>query len=131
MTVSFTLVWNILILALLLGAQVGSRSITHGIKYALSNLDSPPGESRSEARLRRVKNNQLEFIVLLVSVLSLASMTGGIGEVPGWIPIAIISGRTAYVLVALAGVPVLRSATWIVAFVAWIFLALPPITSSI
>ena len=125
MTLNFAIVWNTLLLAILLGAQVGARSISHGIKFALSNLDLRPEESVAEARLKRVKNNQLEFMVLLLSVLCLANANGGFPDASVWIPTAMVVGRTLYLLVALAGIPVLRSLAWIFAFAAWLSLTLP------
>ena len=129
MTTDIALLWNVLLFVLLLGAQVAGRSAAHGIQYALSSLDNPPGESLVEARLKRVAKNQMEFMVLVISVFSLSQASSALPEVQGWVPVALIGGRTLYALVALAGVPVLRSLAWLVSFLGWIGLAAPLIAS--
>jgi len=110
---------NVLLFSLLLGAQVLLRSRTHGLRFALSSLDGAVQTSTLEERLKRVKTNQLEFLILVVPVAMIAAATGTAVQHACWIALAFIAGRSLYILVALAGVPVLRSASWLIGFLAW------------
>ncbi len=113
---------NVLLFSLLLGAQVLLRSSRHGLRFALSSLDGTVQTSTLEDRLRRVKTNQLEFLGLLVPVVVIAAATGTAVQHASWIAVAFVAGRSVYVLIALAGIPVLRSASWLIGFLAWGYL---------
>ncbi len=115
---------NVLLFSLLLGAQVFLRSTTHGLRFALSSLDGKVRRSTLEDRLQRVKTNQLEFLVLLLPVMMAAAEGGTPIQHACWIALAFVAGRSLYVLVALAGIPLLRSASWLIGFSAWGYLVL-------
>jgi uncharacterized MAPEG superfamily protein len=122
MTLVASLLVNLIFLGALLGLQVLFRTTNHGVGYALSNLDKNNPKSILEDRLLRVKNNQLEFLVL-VAPLILLVLPGQIAlnHAPE-IALAFVIGRAVYVLVTLAGIPFLRSASWLVGFFAWAYL---------
>ena len=115
---------NIVLFALLLGAQVALRSSTHGLRFALSSLDRVVQASTLEARLGRVKNNQLEFLVLLTPIVMIAVSNDMTIQHTHLISIGVVVGRLTYILVALAGIPILRSACWLIGFVAWLYVLL-------
>ena len=116
------LMLNVLLFSMLLGAQVLLRSRTHGLRFALSSLDGKVRTSILEDRLQRVKTNQLEFLALLLPVATVAAASGTFVRHACWIALAFVAGRTLYTFVALAGVPVLRSASWLIGFLAWSYL---------
>lgn len=113
---------NIVMFSLLLGAQVTLRWSTHGLRFALSSLDRVVQTSTLEARLGRVKNNQLEFMVLLTPVVMIAVSNDMAIQHTYWISLGIVVGRLAYILVALAGIAILRSTCWLIGFVAWLYM---------
>lgn len=115
---------NLLLLALLLGGQPGLRIMAHGIGYALSSLDAAKPMSTAESRLKRVKDNQIETVVLLVPVVwILVSNDVSSSAIVTWSWV-LLAARFAYVGVAMVGVPILRSAIWFAGFVAWAMLAI-------
>lgn len=116
------LMLNVLLFSLLLGAQVLLRSSRHGLRFALSSLDGAVQTSILEDRLQRTKTNQLEFLGLLVPVAMIAAATDASVQHATWIAVAFVTGRSLYVLVALAGIPVLRSASWLIGFLAWAYM---------
>ncbi len=115
------LLCNAVILMVLLGGQVWARTHAHGVRYALSNFDVQESETSLERRLSRARTNQLEALVLLIPVVVLAipSPPHDAARVLQAAAATHVAGRIAYVVMHLAGVPYLRSATWLVSFVAW------------
>lgn len=122
MTLVASLLINLIFLGALLGLQVLFRTTNHGLGYALSNLDKNNPKSILEDRLLRVKNNQLEFLVLVAPLILLALQGQTTLNHAPEIAIAFVVGRALYMFVTLAGIPFLRSASWLVGFLAWAYL---------
>lgn len=122
--ISITL-WNVTILAGLLMSQPLIRVVRIGPAYAVSNFDNRIDEGAFARRLAMVRSNQLEALALWITVV-LCAVTiapeithphvAGIGT-------AFLSARLSYVVVSLAGIPVLRSVAWVLGFSAWVYLA--------
>lgn len=111
---------NVVLLMGLLSLQVIARMMTHGLPFALSSLDEDRNESVFQGRTNRVARNQLEFTVLLIAVIHLSSAPL---ENAGVLAVFIVAARIAYVAVALGGIAVARSATWVASFAALVFVA--------
>ena len=123
-TIEGALLLNLLLFAVLFLGQVGARTVAHGLKYSLSSLDAGVSSTVFEDRLQRITRNQLEFVVLfgLTVMLSIQSSVTISGELV--IALSVTFGRALYVLMTSSGIPVLRSASWLIAFGAWGYLAL-------
>lgn len=123
--ISITL-WNVVILAALLGLQPGVRVMRFNVQYALSNLDERVDEGVFARRLEMVCSNQLEALTLWVPVVVIAATFSPAFTHPhlSVIAMAFLFARLAYVAVSLAGIPVLRSTTWLVGFVVWAYLTM-------
>lgn len=115
---------NIGLFVALLGLQPVWRTIIHGPGFALSSLDEKKTDSVFQERLHRVKNNQLETMMLLAPIILVAELGNTPIAQAGMIAALLIASRSAYLLFALGGIPFLRSASWLVGFVAWGYLAL-------
>lgn len=122
MTLITALFINLVLLGVLLNLQILFRTTNHGLGYALSNLDKNNPKSVLEDRVLRVKNNQVEFLILITPLILIAMQSQTALSHASAIALALVIGRVAYVIVALAGIPVLRSATWLIGFIAWAFL---------
>ena len=121
MNLTFALLWNTALFSLLLAAQVMARSAAHGLSFALSSLDKRVELSTLEERLARVKGNQLEFLILLLVLFALDA--GVDSTISYWTALTLVVARSVYILVATAGIPVVRSLTWLVSFAALLVLA--------
>jgi uncharacterized MAPEG superfamily protein len=121
--ISITL-WNALLLAALLVAQLLVRVIKTGPIYSISNFDERVDEGVFARRLAMVRSNQVEALSLWVPVVVLAAIV-----IPEFthphdsvIAAAFLIARLAYAAVSLAGIPLLRSGVWTVGFAAWGYL---------
>lgn len=111
------LLGNAAFFVVLLIGQVVYRAKVHGTEYALGNLDQAKLES-CESRLLRVKNNQQESLILVITVVMLAQITSKIPtDTLYLISIAHLISRAMYISFALRGVAFFRSFTWIAGFV--------------
>jgi uncharacterized MAPEG superfamily protein len=116
------LLGNTALFAVLLIGQVVYRTKVHGSDYALGSLDQAK-ISQCESRILRVKNNQKESLILVISVVLLAQlMVVNPTEKLYFISIAHVVSRAIYISVALRGVAVARSLIWIVGFILLSFL---------
>lgn len=121
--ISITL-WNVAILAGLLLLQPLIRVVRIGPAYAVSNFDNRINEGVFARRLAMVRSNQLEALALWITVVLCAGALAPEFTHPhlGVIATAFLTARLSYVVVSLAGIPVLRSVAWIVGFAAWAYL---------
>ena len=121
--ISITL-WNVVLLGVLLALQPTIRVLGFGLTYALSNFDNRVDEGVFARRLAMVSRNQGEALALWVPVvLILAVMAPDLAHSHlSLIATAFLFARLAYTAVTFAGIPVLRSGTWIVGFAAWAYL---------
>jgi uncharacterized MAPEG superfamily protein len=114
---SIALLGNAALFVVLLIGQVVYRTKIHGAEYALGNLDQAKIEM-CESRLLRVKNNQQESLILVISVIILTQIASKIPTDNLYlISIAHLISRAIYISFALRGVAFARSLTWIVGFV--------------
>ena len=122
--ISITL-WNVAILAGLLLLQPLTRVVRIGPAYAVSNFDNRIDEGVFSRRLAMVRSNQLEALALWITVvLCVVALAPEITHPHlAGIATAFLSARLSYVVVSLAGIPVIRSVAWIVGFAAWAYLA--------
>lgn len=114
-------IWNLVLLGALLALQPALRVIGIGPAYAMSNFDKRVEEGAVARRLAMVCANQIEATVLWVPVVILfAVLSPDAAPAQGPLTATVfLIARLAYAAVSLAGLPVLRSATWIVGFAAW------------
>ena len=119
---SIILLGNTALFAVLLIGQVIYRTKVHGSEYALGSLDQAK-VALCESRLLRVKNNQQESLILVLSFVLLTQlMAVNPTENLYFISIAHIVSRAIYISVALRGVAVARSLVWIVGYILLSFL---------
>ena len=114
---------NIVLLAGLLLLQPLVRTLNGGLIYALSSLDERIDEGAVARRLAMVAGNQMEALILWVpTVLVAQSMTL---DHPHLLLIGAVFlvARVAYAMISLAGLPFFRTASWIVGFISWAYLA--------
>ena len=106
------LMGNAILFTVLLLGQIIYRTKVHGSKYALGNLDAEQHEW-CESRLIRVKNNQQETLILVVTLVVLASLlTVSSSQIITALCLVHLMSRVIYISLALRGVPVARSITW-------------------
>lgn len=110
----FALAFNILLLVLVLGLQVVYRIKSYGLGYALSNLDTQHTEQKCQLRARRAKDNQIEFLTLLMPLVFILSYQNSEFEYLKLCANIIIFARGTYIITVLTGIPYLRSLSWLV-----------------
>ena len=116
---------NLLLWAAILVSQALFRGITHGFPYALGNFDKREPLTLGEHRLAIVRNNQLEALGLLIPTILLIANLELNSQALFYAAYTHIAARVLYVCVSLAGIPILRTALWAVAFSAWLYMIFP------
>lgn len=114
------LIFNTILFALLLGLQVIYRVRAYSLMYALSSLDEQKVDTKYQLRIRRAKNNQAEFLLLLFSLFFVIGYSTV--ELENIALVALVLGRATYLIFTICGVAYLRSITWMVGFLAWGYL---------
>ncbi len=111
---------NMILLGVIILLQPLWRDIRHGLAYTVGTFDERKPETMFERRLVMVVRNQIEALgLLLPAAILLFANDGGESIVLSYAALAHIGSRVLYTLVALAGVPLLRSLFWTVSFAAW------------
>lgn len=114
---------NVTLLAGLLLFQPLVRTLSIDLKYALSSLDNRLDEGTFARRLAMVTNNQIEALALWVPTVLIAQSTALSHPNLSLIGVVFLVARVAYAAISLAGLPYFRTASWIVGFVSWAYLA--------
>ena len=113
--------WSVVLLIVHILAQALSLDLAGdlGIKYLLGPRDEQRvSKSIVAGRLLRSLRNMLETypaFVALALALAVTGKTGGLGAIGALIWIL---ARVAYIILYVAGVPVLRSVVWLVSIIA-------------
>ena len=110
----FALAFNIFLLMMVLGLQVVYRIKSYGLSYAVSKLDAQHSDKKCQLRARRAKDNQIEFLMLFVSLLFALTYLNSTLEYLKISADIIIFTRGAYIITVLVGIPYLRSLLWLV-----------------
>ena len=118
-----TTFFNAVLLGGLLMAQPLTRVSILGWGYGLSSMDTRVDEGRFSRRLAMVKNNQLEALVFFVPIVLLARWHALDHPHLPAIALAFAIGRTLYAAVSLAGIPVARTLSFGIGFLATNYLA--------
>lgn len=108
-----TLLYNLVLYFMLLGLQVVYRTRSHGLAYALSNLDAQKTERKCQQRTRRAKDNQTEFLVFFCGLFICLEASGISVAHLSFLAIVIMVSRTIYILSVLLGFPYIRSLSWL------------------
>ncbi|BDX05490.1 MAPEG family protein [Planctobacterium marinum] len=107
------LLYNLVLYFMLLGLQVVYRARSHGLAYALSNLDAQKTEQKCQLRSRRAKDNQTEFLVFFCGLfICLEASEISVAHL-GFLAIVIMISRSFYILSVLLGLPYIRSLSWL------------------
>ena len=114
---------NIVLLAGLLMLQPLVRTVNVGLLYALSSLDKRVDEGTISRRLAMVTNNQIEALTLWVPTVLIAQSTALSHPHLSLTGTVFLLARVAYAMISLAGLPFLRTASWLIGFVSWAYLA--------
>ena len=114
---------NVVLLAGLLLLQPLVRTLSVDLKYALSSLDKRVDEGTLARRLAMVTSNQTEALTLWVPTVLIAQSTALIHPHLALIGAVFLLARVAYAVISLAGLPFLRTASWLLGFVSWAYLA--------
>ncbi|MEM8553059.1 MAG: MAPEG family protein [Pseudomonadota bacterium] len=110
---------NSMLLGVLLLLQPLWRDIRHGMAYTVGTFDERKPETVLERRLVMVVRNQIEALSLLLPLAVLLFTQGAVeSALLAYAAIAHVASRTLYAVVALAGIPLLRSLFWTVSFAA-------------
>jgi len=113
--------WSVVLLIVHILAQALSLDLAGdlGVKYLLGPRDEQRvSKSIVAGRLLRSLRNMLETypaFVALALALAVTGKTGGLGAIGALIWIL---ARVAYIILYVAGVPVLRSVVWLVSIIA-------------
>ncbi|WVT72961.1 MAPEG family protein [Sinorhizobium chiapasense] len=109
--------WSVVLLIVHILAQ--ALSLDLGVKYLLGPRDEQRvSKSFVAGRLLRSLRNMLETnpaFVALALALAVTGKTGGLGAIGA---LTWILARVAYIILYVAGVPVLRSIVWFVSIIA-------------
>ena len=114
---------NVALLAGLLLLQPLARTLTVGLTYALSSLDERLDEGNFARRLAMVSRNQIEALTLWTPMVLIAQHYALTHPHLIWIGTVFLAARITYAVVSLLGIPILRTASWLVGFAAWAYLA--------
>ncbi len=116
---SLALFANSILLGVILLLQPLWRDIKHGMAYTVGTFDERKPETVFERRLVMVVRNQIEALALLLPLAVLLFTVDAIeSTLLAYAAIAHMASRVLYALVALAGIPLLRSLFWTVSFAA-------------
>ncbi|WOI54419.1 MAPEG family protein [Parvularcula sp. LCG005] len=100
------------LLLLLTFLQGFAVPFSQGLRWGLGSRDTEVPDIAIQARLRRTVANHIECMAIAVPLLGLVQylgVTNGLTELAAWL---IIGGRTAFAIIYLAGIPVLRTVAW-------------------
>lgn len=84
------------------------------LRGIVGNRDNPPALSTLAGRLERAKNNMLEALPLFLGIALLAVAKGREAGLVANAASVFLAARIAYVPAYVSGVPMLRSAAWLV-----------------
>lgn len=120
--------WSVVLLIVHILVQALSLDLAGdlGIKYLLGPRDEQRvSKSIVAGRLLRSLRNMLETypaFVALALALAVTGKTGGLGAIGA---LTWILARVAYIILYVAGVPVLRSIVWLVSIIALLLMVVP------
>lgn len=115
-------VLNVVLLGVLLLSQPLARTLSSGLGYALSTLDERVDEGVVSRRLAMIVRNQVEAITLWAPIALIGQQAALSHPHLAAISVVFLTARVAYAIISLIGIPVLRTASWIVGFFAWAYL---------
>ena len=98
----------------LLFVQGGLTPIVHGFKWGLGPRDDPRDPSVLQGRMNRIVANHLEGMAIFIPLILIAHLAGISTPITQAGAVIYLIGRIAFAGIYLAGVPVLRSASWAV-----------------
>lgn len=84
------------------------------LRGIVGNRDNPPALSTLAGRLERAKNNMLEALPLFLGIALLAVAKGREAGLVANAASVFLVARIAYVPAYVSGIPMLRSAAWLV-----------------
>ena len=105
---------NVTLLVFYVITQPLVRTLQSGLPYALGSLDAQKTEGKFGARLSRLVRNQVEAIVMFAPLVFFVIGTEVAVPKVELIATAYVVSRIAYPVFVLAGVPVLRSFSFLI-----------------
>jgi len=115
---------NLALLGVLMLSQPLVRTLAGGLGYALSTLDERADEGIVARRLAMVVRNQVEALTLWTPAALIAQHASLSHPHLVLVGTAFLAARVTYTIISIIGIPVLRTASWIVGFFAWVYLVL-------
>jgi uncharacterized MAPEG superfamily protein len=102
-----------------------AASLQHGYRWTAGSRDAEvPRLTGTAGRLERALRNFLETFPVFVAAVLLVRVLGREGTLSEWGAGLYVSARVVYLLLYMAGVPLIRSLVWKVAFVGIVLLLL-------
>ena len=107
--------WTLVLVLVQIFAAGHARNLETGIAYNTGPRDDPgPPPGRLAGRLKRAQDNLFETLPLFAAAVLIAHVAGREGTLTLWGAWIYLVARIVYVPLYAAGIPYIRSLTWLV-----------------
>ena len=113
-----------------IGLQGATTPIVHGFGWALGARDDEKARSVLQGRLKRVISNSSESLLMFMPVVLIAHLLEISTPLTQSAAMAYLVARAAYLVVYVAGIPVIRTLIWAVGLVATVIIAWAVVSQS-